>query len=337
MITMDFNQKILIIRFSSIGDVVLATSPLSTIRTAYPDSEITFLTLDKFAPLLEFHPHVDRLLSIPSNSSIRYLWEFSRYLDRNAYGLIYDMHNSLRSNIVTFHSKSQTYQLRKPRFNRMMLFHFHENYFQSQFSARSMYHEHLGPIWNGDHDTIPPSLLRLSGSELEKGKSSLINRGVIGEYIAVMPEAAWRQKQWRSERYIEVLNKLDMPSVLIGSKIGGICTDIQKGLEHSTDLSGQTSLRDAMSIIANAKHVIGSDTGLVHAAEALGKTVSMILGPTSTETGAGVSLDSSINIEKDLWCRPCSQNGSVPCYRKQQYCMESITPQDVLDSLQIKL
>jgi ADP-heptose:LPS heptosyltransferase len=219
----------------------------------------------------------------------------------------------------------------------MMLFHFHENYFQSQFSARSMYHEHLGPIWNGDHDTIPPSLLRLSGSELEKGKSSLINRGVIGEYIAVMPEAAWRQKQWRSERYIEVLNKLDMPSVLIGSKIGGICTDIQKGLDHSTDLSGQTSLREAMSIIANAKHVIGSDTGLVHAAEALGKTVSMILGPTSTQTGAGVSLDSSINIEKDLWCRPCSQNGSVPCYRKQQYCMESITPQDVLDSLQIKL
>ena len=337
MITMDFNQKILIIRFSSIGDIVLATSPLSTIRTAYPDSEITFLTLDKFAPLLEFHPHVDRLLSIPSNSSIRYLWEFSRYMDRNAYGIIYDMHNSLRSNIVTFHSRSQTYQLRKPRFNRMMLFHFHENYFQSQFSARSMYHEHLGPIWNRDHDTIPPSLLRLSGSELEKGKSSLINRGVIGEYIAVMPEAAWRQKQWRSERYIEVLNKLDMPSVLIGSKIGGICTDIQKGLEHSTDLSGQTSLRDAMSIIANAKYVIGSDTGLVHAAEALGKNVSMILGPTSTETGAGVSLDSSINIEKDLWCRPCSQNGSVPCYRKQQYCMESITPQDVLDSMQIKL
>ena len=128
-----------------------------------------------------------------------------------------------------------------------------------------------------------------------------------------------------------------MPSVLIGSKIGNICTDIQKGLENSIDLSGQTSLREAMSIIANARHVIGSDTGLVHAAEALGKNVSMILGPTSTETGAGVSLDKSINIEKDLWCRPCSQNGSVPCYRKKQYCMESITPQNVLDSLQLKL
>ena len=337
MITMNLDQKILVIRFSSIGDIVLATSALSTIRTAYPDSEITFLTLDKFAPLMEFHPHVDRLLSIPSNSSIRYLWEFSRYMDRNSYGLIYDMHNSIRSNIVTFHSRSQMYQLRKPRFNRMMLFHFHKSYFQSQFSARSMYHEYLGPIWNGDHETIPPPLLRLSASELKKGKSSLVNRGVIGEYIAVMPEAAWKQKQWRSKKYIEVLSRLDMPSVLIGSKIDNICTDIQKGLENSLDLSGQTSLREAMSIIANARHVIGSDTGLVHAAEALGKNVSMILGPTSTETGAGVSLDKSINIEKDLWCRPCSQNGSVPCYRKKQYCMESITPQNVLDSLQLKL
>jgi ADP-heptose:LPS heptosyltransferase len=200
-----------------------------------------------------------------------------------------------------------------------------------------MYHEYLGPIWNGDHETIPPPLLRLSASELKKGKSSLVNRGVIGEYIAVLPEAAWKQKQWRSKKYIEVLSRLDMPSVLIGSKIGNICTDIQKGLENSLDLSGQTSLREAMSIIANARHVIGSDTGLVHAAEGLGKNVSMILGPTSTETGAGVSLDKSINIEKDLWCRPCSQNGSVPCYRKKQYCMESITPQNVLDSLQLKL
>lgn len=334
---MRFDQKILVIRFSSIGDIVLATSPLKTIRTAYPDAQITFLTLDRFAPLLEFHPDIDRLISIPGNLSLRQLWIFSRYIQRNEYGLTYDLHNSLRSNIAIFNSRSQIFQLRKPRWNRMMLFHFHQNYFEPQFSARSMYHEHLGSIWNGDHSDIPPTLLRLSAGELEKGKRFLMDRGIMGDFIAVLPGAAWKQKQWGSEKYIETLSELDLPSVLIGSKRDKICADICERLENSTDLSGQTDLREAMTIIANAKYVIGSDTGLVHAAEALGKRVSMILGPTSTETGAGVSLPNSVNIEKDVWCRPCSQNGSSPCYRDKQYCMESITSHDVLDSLDPKL
>jgi len=335
---MNFDQKkILVIRFSSIGDIVLATSPLKTIRTAHPDAQITFLTLDRFAPLLEFHPDIDRLISISGKMSIRQLWIFSQYIQRNKYDLTYDLHNSLRSNVVTFNSRSETYQLRKPRWNRMMLFHFHQNYFDPQFSTRSMYHEHLGPIWNGDHGAIPPTLLRLSAGELQRGRRFLIDTGVMGDFIAVLPGAAWKQKQWRPERYSEVLGASDLPSVLIGSKRDKICADICEGLENSTDLSGQTGLREAMAIIANAKYVIGSDTGLVHAAEALGKRVSMILGPTSTETGAGVSLADSVNIEKDIWCRPCSQNGSTPCYRDRQYCMESITPQEVLGSLDLKL
>ena len=79
--------------------------------------------------------------------------------------------------------------------------------------------------------------------------------------------------------------------------------------------------------------MIGSDTGLTHAAEALGKQVYMILGPTSPETGAGVNLPGSANIETDVWCRPCSQNGKLPCYRKTQVCMDSIMPNDVIQSV----
>ena len=71
---MRFSQKILVIRFSSIGDIVLATSPLNTIRSAFPDAKITFLTLEKFSSLLEFHPHIDRLISIPSKMKFRELF-----------------------------------------------------------------------------------------------------------------------------------------------------------------------------------------------------------------------------------------------------------------------
>ena len=86
---MKSSQKILVIRFSSIGDIVLATSPLNTIRSAFPDAKITFLTLEKFSSLLEFHPHIDRLISIPSKMKFRELWSFGGYLKRNGYDFIY--------------------------------------------------------------------------------------------------------------------------------------------------------------------------------------------------------------------------------------------------------
>ena len=71
MTSMEFDQKILVIRFSSIGDIVLATSALRTIRSSYPKAQITFLTLDEYAPLLEYHPDIDFLLSINRRSNIK--------------------------------------------------------------------------------------------------------------------------------------------------------------------------------------------------------------------------------------------------------------------------
>ena len=91
-----------------------------------------------------------------------------------------------------------------------------------------------------------------------------------------------------------------------------------------------------MAIIAEAKYIIGSDTGLMHAAEALGRKVSMILGPTSIETGGGSYLPGSVNLEKDIWCIPCSQNGKSPCYREKQFCLDSIDSVDIINSLYIK-
>ena len=112
-----------------------------------------------------------------------------------------------------------------------------------------------------------------------------------------------------------------------------ICKDISLINDSVVDYSGKTDLRRAMALISLSDSVFGSDTGLLHIAEALGKHVSMILGPTSTETGGGVSLKESINIEKDIWCRPCSQNGKQKCYRTRQYCMELISTDMVTNSV----
>ena len=175
----------------------------------------------------------------------------------------------------------------------------------------------------------------MSGHELKVAKKQLISKGIFDDYIAVVPGAAWKQKQWSAKKYIDTLKQLDIPVVLIGGVNDKICQKICNGLKRSVNLAGKTSLRESMAILVNAKYIIGSDTGLIHAAEALGKSVSMILGPTTVETGAGIVLPESAVIEKDLWCRPCSQNGSFPCYREQQFCMDSIEPHDVIRSLNL--
>ena len=99
---MKFDQKILIVRFSSIGDIVQSTSPLRTIRNAFPDSSITFLTLSTYAPLLEMHPDIDSLLSINRKQSFKKLLEIRKYLYDKRFQFVYDLHNSIRSNILTY-------------------------------------------------------------------------------------------------------------------------------------------------------------------------------------------------------------------------------------------
>jgi len=195
-----------------------------------------------------------------------------------------------------------------------------------------MYHEHLGSIWN-ENDVLPATLLKVSNYEQKMARNMLLDKNIFDEFIAVVPGAAWTQKQWPAEKYIETLNQLDLPAVLLGEKKDTICFDIAKRSSSTVNLAGQTTLRQALAVLANSAYVIGSDTGLTHAAEALGKQVYMILGPTSPETGAGVNLPGSTNIETDVWCRPCSQNGKFPCYRKTQECMDSIVPNDVIQSL----
>ena len=330
---MDFHKKILIIRFSSIGDIVLATSPLKTIRKAYPNATITFLTLDKFSSLLEYHPDIDHLLAINNNMTIKEIWDFRKYIVRSNYDIIYDLHNSLRSNLFTLWSSTPSFQLKKPRIKRAILFYFHKNYFDTSFSTTKMYHEHLGPIWRNTNSPVPLTNLRLSEYEINKAKSYLISKGVLSDFMVLIPGAAWKQKQWIVKNYVKLLGKINNPVIMLGSSSDKICSDIASFCHSVINLSGVTSLRQALGIIANAKHIIGSDTGLLHAAEALGKSVSMILGPTTKETGANVLLPDSHSIEKDIWCRPCSQNGSLPCYRKKQYCMESIEINDVLNSI----
>ena len=221
-------------------------------------------------------------------------------------------------------------RIKKPRLLRFFLFQFHINKFPRNFSAIHMYHQCLCLI---GRSSLPQTVLAVSNLEKEIAKKMLKEYGVNNQFVALVPGAAWERKQWSVEKYSEVINKIVSSTntcvVMLGSDKDEINDNINKLNNNVINLSGKTNLRQAMSVLSLSKVVFGSDTGLLHIAEALGITVNMILGPTSKETGGGVNLKSSKNIEVDIWCRPCSQNGQKYCYRSKQYCMEGISPNSV--------
>jgi lipopolysaccharide heptosyltransferase II len=327
-------KKILIIRMSSIGDIILATSFLDSVKKKYPNSSIDFLIKKEFSPLLQNHPHINNVIELDKSEGLKGLINLGKHLKHQGYYKVFDIHNVFRSKILSFFFKRKIFfQIKKPRLKRFMLFNLKLNFFKKDFSHIRMYHSILEDI-----HSFPRTSLYVSSDEINRAKSFLKKEGVDQEFICIVPGAAWKQKQLPVDKYNELIDTLNkkfaFKIVLLGSKNDTICDEIKKDI-NIVNLKDKTSLRMAMSILTISEHTFGSDTGLLHASEALNTPVSMILGPTSMETGASINHPNSKIFEKNnLWCRPCSQNGKRPCIRKEQYCLTGININEIVGAFQ---
>lgn len=323
-------MKILVVRFSSIGDIVQTTSPLGTLRNHFPAAEINFLTLYHFRSLLADHPAVTRVLTIDQKAGVQALMALARKLNRRRYDLIVDLHQSLRSKILLLFIRSRTVAIKKPRWQRFLYMILHKNTFPEDYSYQMLLHKPLRTVTAVSH--YPSPSLHLNDTQTAwQGWGEKYH--LPDHFIALVPGAAWKNKQWPVAYYhvlIQDLIQAGNTVIILGGEGDRICFAIDLDHDRVINLAGKTSLRDSLIFVERADLVIGSDTGLVHAAEALGTPVIAILGPTTREMGAGVHLETSTQLEdKTVWCRPCSQNGSRPCYRTKRFCMENITPEYV--------
>ena len=332
-------RTILVLRFSSIGDIVQTTSVLGTLKKKFPKSHIDYMTLSKYSSILLGLPYINKIHEVDIKANYKDLKSIGIKMNNLNYDLVLDLHNTTRSRIIRrFIKNSNMHYIRKPRWNRFKNFALHLNHFPEDFSVRFWMNEFLNDSFN---EQLEPSKTKLFISKEEKSKSSslLKSKGVNKAFFVVLPGAAWPQKTWLYNRYISVINKCiekyDLCPILIGSSTDAVCDSIKNILgKKLVDMHGITSLRESITIISKSEFVIGSDTGLVHAAEALDISAISILGPTTMETGAGLFNEKSKTVEdKNLWCRPCSQNGSIPCYRKEQYCMTNINIKDVMNAI----
>lgn len=336
-------MKILMIRFSSFGDVTQSLSLPSAFVQWAPQSEVHWVTRKDFTPLLENHPHIDRIWSYDRKTGFIGLIKMIQELRQEKFDLIYDAHNNLRSRLISWglrfpadlsrwKSNPQLIRRSLKRWKRFLLFRFRWNLFEMPFSGQRDLLEPLEIL--GIPRFPPPQAPQLFLSDEDYLKAQqLLGDWVDSPYWACAASAAHPLKRWPVEHWKELIRLRPQDRfVLLGGPEDTFYQEIAaEAPERVLNLAGRGSLTVSAAVIARAQKLIANDTGLLHVAEQLGVPAIAIMGPAPF--GFPCRPKTQI-LELELSCRPCSKHGQGPCVNSKFHrCMVDITAQKVESSL----
>lgn len=325
-------NKVLIIRFSSFGDIVQCSSVVESIRQKFSkNSEIHWATRADFDYLVKLNVELNKVWSLDKKLGLIGLVKFALMLRRENYTHVYDAHNNLRSKVLklflmTRFNRPSFVKRPKDRLKRILLFKFRINKFPKPFIGIESY---MAPLlkW-GIKKGNSPRLVNWEFSEVVKNKIDTLKSTTVGEasMIALVPSAAWEMKRWPLDHWKKLI--AIMPNahfVVLGGKEDTFCqvlADIDP--KRVFNLAGKLSLIESCRLVQKSALVISADTGLLHVADVLGIKALSLMGPTAF--GFTVS-DLIKTLQVDLPCRPCSKDGSGKCSQSiYQLCMTDITP-----------
>ena len=324
--------RLLIIRFSSFGDIVQAVGVPTAFRKNYPGAEVDWLVRADFSSLVEDHPEIRKVHSFSRDSGLvglmRLAWQLAA---GGGYTHLYDAHNNLRSNVFCL-----VYRLRRPlvnfarrpknRWRRWLFFRFRLPVLQMPFRGANSFHEPLKP-W-GLAPAVPIGRQFYSNADLP-GEVERELQSLSGPIIALAPSAAWQMKRWPIENWKALVQLLpEMRFVCLGGPEDRFINDISLvAPERCLNLAGRLKLNQNAAIFAQADLVIANDTGLLHVADQMERPTIALIGPTAF---GYPSHPSSRELEIDLSCKPCSKDGRGQCVNSvYQRCLVELSPERV--------
>lgn len=318
-------EKILILRFSSFGDVTQCLSVPAKIREKWPESEIHWAVRDDLSSLLKNHPDIQKIWPFPRKSSALELLQFAWLMRRQNFTRIYDAHNSTRSWVISlvikFTSRTQVLRKSQKRIKRFLLFRLRIDHYRKPLSGQRDLIEPLAD-W-GINEKLPPTpQLYITPSEIESVSKLLPTK----PFIACAPSAAFELKRWPVKYWIELIQKNSNDCfVLLGGADDSFLENIQQiAPNRITNLAGKTSLRETAAVVKLSQVLISNDTGILHTAEQLGHPAVALMGPAPF---GFPSRPSTAILQLDLPCRPCSKHGQGPCINPHyQLCLQGISP-----------
>ncbi len=330
-------QRILIIRFSSIGDIVLTFPLIATLRKHFPDSRIDYVVHQEYAELLQAAPRINTIFTYDRDTGFSGLLRLRDHIHRHRYDLILDLHYNLRSRVIRFgFLRTPVRRIHKQVFRRWLLIHLKWNlYHQPPLQVAEKYLQTVDHL--GIPATIPPHYFTIP-DEVRERLSTQIQALLLENYrVVIAPGARHATKQWPLEYYQEFIEQIfhqyGWRTILLGSASEKPLLErlAAKFPTLAKMFPGTLSLLESAAIIEALPYFVSNDSGFMHIAAALHKPQIAIFGPTVQEFGFYPLNDRAIVIDQpNLPCRPCSHLGSARCPKGHFRCMRDSTPQRVL-------
>lgn len=307
-------QKILIIRFSSIGDIVLTTPVIRCIKQQL-NAEVHFITKTGYRSILDTNPYIDKVYSIEQ--------EFTEIVDQlrdENYDFVVDLHHNLRSTRLKRALKKPSAAF--PKLNK-------QKFILTQFKWDMMPDIHIVDRYFEAAKTlgVKNDLKGLDYFIPESDEIKLESKQISESFIAFSIGAQFATKRLTTQKIIEIIQGIEGETVILGGKEDvDTAQEIKQACPAVINLVGELNLNQSASIIKQAKKVVTHDTGLMHIASAYEKRTISIWGNTTPNLGMypyqPQNKENYSIHQVDLKCRPCSKIGYQKCPKKHFKCMK---------------
>jgi heptosyltransferase-2 len=319
-------KTVLIIRFSSLGDVVLTTGVIRELATQFPELVVDVVTSQKFAEVFRSSPHIQKCFEVDTTQSAVKMALTRSKLIQSKYDFIIDLQNSLRSKLFTFGLSSKITRVPKFRMEKLAM-------------VRKKERLQLPPIHDRYRSTVQqffPVNNDNNGLELFVTNSPT---KLIPNRIGIAPGAKHFTKRLPLEKWKDVIEGLLVKGFEI-TLLGGIedselCIQLKSiHPDKINNCGGATSLRQTVEAIQQCQVIISNDSSVAHIASACKLPIVSIFGSTTPGFGFLPYQTQNIVIEnKELACRPCTHIGRSECPLGHFECMKSIQTNDIITAV----
>jgi heptosyltransferase-2 len=332
-------MKFLVIRFSSIGDIVLTTPVVRCMKKQIPDAEIHFLIKPQFKTVLAANPYIDKFHVLQKD------WDkMISELKEEKFDYIIDLHHNLRTLRVKNALKVPSYSFNKLNIEKLI-------FVKLKWNVMPKVH-----IIDRYLETVKPFGVVNDGAGMdyfipkeEEVQLKDIPASHHAGYIALVIGASYYTKKMPIYKLQELCKKIDHPVILLGAKEefeeGEQICSVDPGKIYNA--CGKFTLNESADLVRKAKVVIAHDTGLMHIAAALKKPVIAIWGSTTPSFGMVPYYGENylahhaqpyddVQVHK-LWCRPCTKIGRKKCPQGHFKCMKEISIDEIVRKLNKRL
>jgi len=314
-------KKILIIRFSSIGDIVLTTPIIRCLKQQLPNCEIHYLTKIQYKPILDENPYIDRIFCVRQKID-----EVIDELKTENFDFIVDLHKNFRSLGVRKKLGVKAASFPKLNIKKWLLVHFKINRLPNIHIVDRYFVAVKSLGANNDLQGLDYFI-----PDYDQVKLETLPYEFSGGYIGFVIGGQHKTKQLPIEKSVEILKKINKPVVILGGPEDYVqAEDIIRKVDGDLfNACGKYNINQSASLVRQADVIITGDTGLMHIAAAFRKKIISVWGNTVPEFGMYPYMPGDKDLSKifeikDLSCRPCSKIGYDKCPKGHFDCMNKL-------------